>query len=65
MYKDKMKNGPALRGRKGATRMGSVPTAVLRELSKGSIETVNLMEWLAADMGKLARTVADETSIPG
>jgi len=42
--------------------MSSVPATVLRELSKGSVETVNLMEWLAADMGKLAQAVARETS---
>jgi 3-methyladenine DNA glycosylase AlkC len=38
--------------------MGDVPAVVLKKLAVGEIETVNLMEWLAADMSALARTVA-------
>ena len=38
--------------------MNDVSPAVLRALEAGSIETVNLMEWLAVDMGKLARSIA-------
>ena len=44
--------------RTGARRMNAVPTGVLRDLAAGRCETVNLMEWLAADMGKLALNVA-------
>jgi 3-methyladenine DNA glycosylase AlkC len=44
--------------RTGARRMNAVPAGVLRDLAAGRCETVNLMEWLAADMGKLARNVA-------
>lgn len=38
--------------------MRDVPEEVLAVLEAGEAETVNLMEWLAADMGKLARAVA-------
>ena len=44
--------------RTGARRMSEVPPEVLVQLANGSHETVNLMEWLAADMGRLARSVA-------
>ena len=44
--------------RKGARRRGDVPAEVLRLLKAGEIETVNLMEWLAADMALLAASVA-------
>lgn len=46
--------------RKGARRIGEVPRPVLEALAMGAIQTVNLMEWLAADMGALARRVALE-----
>jgi 3-methyladenine DNA glycosylase AlkC len=44
--------------------MADVPKMVLAELAAGRIETVNLMEWLAADMAALARKLAAETSEP-
>jgi 3-methyladenine DNA glycosylase AlkC len=44
--------------RKGARRIGDVPQPILAQLAAGKIETVNLMEWLAADMPALARNVA-------
>ena len=47
--------------RRGARRIGDVPAPVLHSLSGGEIETVNLMEWLAADMAALARVVAGES----
>jgi 3-methyladenine DNA glycosylase AlkC len=46
--------------RSGARRMSDVPTDVLAHLAAGRIETVNLMEWLAADMAALARSVSAE-----
>jgi len=46
-------------GRKGARRKADVPKPILRRLAMGEIETVNLMEWLAADMSALARAVAE------
>lgn len=48
--------------RKGARRLGDVPGDVLRLLEQGSVETVNLMEWLAADMSALAISVANKVS---
>jgi 3-methyladenine DNA glycosylase AlkC len=49
--------------RVGARKISDVPAAVLERLAMGEIETVNLMEWLAADMPALARCVA--YSLPG
>ena len=46
--------------RKGATSLKAVPSDVLELLAAGRIETVNLMEWLAADMSALATNVARE-----
>lgn len=51
-----------LKFRKGARRKRDVPVDVLRYLATGELETVNLMEWLAADMSALARNVAATTS---
>lgn len=42
--------------------MADVPAAVLQQLAAGEIETVNLMEWLAADMPALAKTLAGQSS---
>ncbi len=42
-------------------RKVNVPQAVLAALAKGETETANLMEWLAADMPALARTVANQS----
>lgn len=44
--------------RKGARRMQDVEAAVLALLASGETESVNLMEWLAADMSALAANVA-------
>src|ERR1700730_12357564 len=44
--------------RRGARRKGAVPPSVLAQIAAGEIETVNLMEWLAADMSALARNIA-------
>jgi hypothetical protein len=46
--------------RRGARRKCDVPPNVLSRLAAGEMETVNLMEWLAADMAALARTVAHQ-----
>ena len=44
--------------------MADVPPAVLAELAAGRIETVNLMEWLAADMPALACSLAASADEP-
>jgi 3-methyladenine DNA glycosylase AlkC len=46
--------------RRGARRMSEVPSAVREALSVGAVESVNLMEWLAADMSALAQVVSSE-----
>ncbi len=46
--------------RRGARRMADVPASVRALVEAGQSETVNLMEWLAADMSTLARSVAAE-----
>jgi 3-methyladenine DNA glycosylase AlkC len=50
--------------RKGARRLSDVPPPVLKALAAGTIETVNLMEWLAADMATLARCVSNQIRDP-
>ena len=50
--------------RKGARRVSDVPRPVLEALAAGTIETVNLMEWLAADMAALARCVSNQVDTP-
>jgi 3-methyladenine DNA glycosylase AlkC len=44
--------------------MRAVPRDVLTQLADGTTESVNLMEWLAADMPALARKLAAEVAIP-
>lgn len=44
--------------RTGARRMAEIPRAVLAELNAGRTETVNLVEWLAIDVRRLAKAVA-------
>lgn len=53
-----MSMGTTFAARKGARSMSQVPTSVRKALAAGTIETVNLMEWLAADMAALGRCVA-------
>ena len=48
--------------RRGARRMRDVPVDVLADLSCGTVQTANLMEWLATDMGRLASVIA--ASVP-
>jgi len=50
--------------RKGARRLSDVPRPVLKALAAGTIQTVNLMEWLAADMAALARCVSNQVQSP-
>jgi len=54
----------AMTNRRGATRRADVPREVLCALERGEIETVNLMEWLAADMRTLCRNVARSVTSP-
>jgi 3-methyladenine DNA glycosylase AlkC len=44
--------------RKGARSLDAVPRQVLSDLERGLCETANLMEWLRADMPRLARNIA-------
>lgn len=53
---------PTTTKRRGARRMSAVPESIRSALAAGTIETANLMEWLAADMCALALSVAGETS---
>lgn len=46
-----------LSGRKGAAKAADIPADVLYELNKGTIESVNLTEWLAVDHLVLLRNV--------
>ena len=55
-YSDSVNQVEALTDRKGARRIAEVPAEVLAAISVGAAETVNLMEWLAADMSMLARS---------
>jgi 3-methyladenine DNA glycosylase AlkC len=50
------------RTRTGARRLSDVPQSVLEALAAGTVETVNLMEWLAADMAALARSVSHQVN---
>lgn len=56
-----MSNSPSLIKRRGARTKGGVPPAILARLKRGEIETVNLMEWLAVDMGALAHAIARQS----
>lgn len=50
-------------GRRGR-RLSDVPLETLHRLATGESETGNWTEWMAADMPRLARTVADECGVP-
>jgi len=47
-----------LLGRKGAARIALIPREVLEAINEGAIPTVNLNEFLALDLPRLARRVA-------
>ena len=63
--------GPAagpehLLGRKGAARIALIPPEVLEALNAGQVATVNLNEFLAIDLGRLACNVARQVGLdPG
>ena len=46
-----------IKNRKGAQKAVDIPSEVLSLLNTGSIETVNLTEWLAVDHSQLVKTV--------
>ncbi|MEM8765364.1 MAG: DNA alkylation repair protein [Bacteroidota bacterium] len=49
--------------RKGARKVQDIPEEVLNYLNKGTMETVNLTEWLAIDHVKLINTVFPEFGV--
>lgn len=51
-------NGPGATPRKGARRRSEVPAAVLEGLNNGTLETANLVEFLAMDLLQLASAVS-------
>ena len=55
-----------LLGRKGAARIALIPPEVLEALNAGAIPTVNLNEFLAIDLGRLAVAAAGSIGLePG
>jgi len=52
-----------LKGRKGAFRIALIPPEVLEALNEGRLETVNLNEFLALELPRLARNVAGQIGI--
>lgn len=52
-----------LLGRKGAARIALIPPEVLDALNAGRIPTVNLNEFLALDLRRLTRSVADDVGL--
>jgi 3-methyladenine DNA glycosylase AlkC len=52
-----------LLGRKGAARIALIPAEVLEALNDGRIPTVNLNEFLAIDLDRLARCVAAQIGL--
>lgn len=52
-----------LLGRKGAARIALIPPEVLEALNEGRIPTVNLNEFLALDLPRLARNVARDIGL--
>lgn len=55
-----------LRARKGAFRIALIPAEVLDALNAGLLDTVNLNEFLALDVARLAHAVAAQVGLdPG
>jgi len=54
-----------LLGRKGAARIAQIPPEVLEAINEGLVPTVNLNEFLALDLPRLARNVAQHIGIDG
>ena len=52
-----------LLGRKGAARIALIPPEVLEALNEGLVPTVNLNEFLALDLARLARNVARQIGL--
>ena len=52
-----------LLGRKGAARIALIPAEVLEALNEGLVPTVNLNEFLALDLPRLARNVARDVGL--
>lgn len=52
-----------LLGRKGAATIARIPPEVLKALNEGAIPTVNLNEFLALDLPRLARNVAAQLGL--
>lgn len=50
-------NIEAIKNRKGAQKAVDIPYEVLLLLNTGTIETVNLTEWLAIDHSQLVKSV--------
>lgn len=46
--------------RKGAKSLKEIPGEILRQLNRGEIETVNLVEWLAVDQRLLLENLLDQ-----
>jgi 3-methyladenine DNA glycosylase AlkC len=53
-----------LLARRGAARIALIPPEVLEALNEGSVPTVNLNEFLALDLQRLARNVARDIGLP-
>ena len=51
-------NIEAIKNRKGAQKAVDIPSEVLLLLNTGTIETVNLTEWLAIDHSQLVKSVS-------
>jgi 3-methyladenine DNA glycosylase AlkC len=54
-----------LENRKGAVRAADIPKAVIEGLNAGTLESVNLTEWLAVDSQKLLEAVLPSLKIKG
>jgi 3-methyladenine DNA glycosylase AlkC len=49
--------------RKGARRIADIPPLVMQAINRGELETVNLVEYLAADLQKLLPAVAQQIGL--